>query len=274
MKSILIIKFGAKGDVIRTTPILRRVKGEVSWLTYKDSVPLLCNNPFIHRVIDFKDCRILLDKKFDWVINLEEDWRARAIHELVKAKKKTLWCREWCEMSIDDEAKKRNKKSYQYYMFKALGLSFKGEEYVLNEEPKIVKDGVVGIENRAGDTWRLKLWDKYPKLISLLQKKGFKIKIFKHRDNVDDFLKDINDCRIIVTGDTLAMHLGLGLKKKIVAIFGPTSSTEIYSYGRMKKIISPAACQCCYKRQCDKKPNCMDLISARDVYNAVLDING
>jgi len=273
MKSILIVKFGAIGDMIRTTPILRRIKGRITWLTYPEGMAFLQGNPFINQLVSFKDYRKLLNSRFDWVINLEEDWRARVVCELVRAKKKSFWCREWCEMSIDDEVKKRNKRSYQYYMFKSLGLKFRGEGYVLNVEPKAVKDDVIGIEGRASDTWRLKRWDKYSELASLLRKNGFKVKLFKYRDNINDFLEDVNDCKIIVSGDTLAMHLGLGLRKKVVAIFGPTSSSEIYSYGRMKKVVAPSVCQCCYKRRCDRVPSCMHLISVKDVFEAVLAVN-
>ena len=269
MKSVLVIKFGAMGDVIRTTPILRRLKGHITWLTYPESIPLLQNNAFIDRVMPFTDYRKLLNSKFDWVINLEEDRKAHALCALLKAKKRTYWCKEWCRMSIDDELKKRNKKSYQYYMFKSLGLEFRGEEYVLNLEPKVVKDDIIGIEVRAGDRWKLKRWDKYAKLIRLLRGKGYRAKVFKHRDNIMDFLKDINDCKVIVSGDTLAMHLGLGLRKKVVTIFGPTSSSEIYTYGRMKKVVPPISCQYCYKRKCNKKPNCMHSVSVNKVLNAI-----
>jgi len=67
------------------------------------------------------------------------------------------------------------------------------------------------------------------------------------------------------------MHLGLGLKKKTVVMFGPTSSSEIYSYGRMIKAVSPITCQCCYKRECLKNPSCMDLIPVKKVFDVILD---
>ena len=31
--SVLIVKLGAAGDVVRTTPLLRRLNGPVSWIT-------------------------------------------------------------------------------------------------------------------------------------------------------------------------------------------------------------------------------------------------
>jgi hypothetical protein len=38
--SVLIIKLGAAGDVVRTTPLLRRLTGSVSWTTAKNNLPL------------------------------------------------------------------------------------------------------------------------------------------------------------------------------------------------------------------------------------------
>lgn len=271
MKEILIIKLGAIGDVIRTTPILRVIKGDITWVTNRASIPVL-KNPYIKKVIDFSEFKSILKKRFNWAINLEEDWKARALTELVNATRKTNWIKDWCRLSIDDNAKKANNKSYQYFLFRTLGLNFSGEEYVLNERPKEINENIIGIEMRSGDTWKMKQWNQYPKLIKLLKQKGLKVKIFKHRDNILDFVSDVNDCKVIVSGDTLTMHLALGLKKRVLAIFGPTSSSEIFSYGRMKKIVSPIACQCCYKRQCNKRPNCMDIVSVEEVFLTVLEI--
>jgi heptosyltransferase-2 len=268
---ILIIKLGAIGDVIRTTPILRVIKGDITWVTNRESIPLL-KNPYIKKVIDFSGFKHILKKRFDWAINLEEDWKARALTELVNATRKTNWIKDWCRLSIDDNAKKINNKSYQHFLFKTIGFNFSGEEYVIGERPKEINENIIGIEMRSGDIWKMKQWNQYPRLIKLLKQKGLKVKIFRHRDNILDFVSDVNSCSVIVSGDTLAMHLGLGLKKKVVAIFGPTSSSEIFSYGRMKKIVSPILCQCCYKRECDKKPNCMDLISAKEIFLAILEM--
>ena len=37
----LILKLGATGDVVRTTPLLKHLTGEVSWITAAKNVPLL-----------------------------------------------------------------------------------------------------------------------------------------------------------------------------------------------------------------------------------------
>jgi len=41
-------------------------------------------------------------------------------------------------------------------------------------------------------------------------------------------VKDIDKANILIFGDTLAMHLGLALKKKVTALFICTSPWEIY----------------------------------------------
>src|SRR5437764_15441887 len=38
---VLIIKLGATGDVVRTTPLLRQLDGLVSWITAENNLPLL-----------------------------------------------------------------------------------------------------------------------------------------------------------------------------------------------------------------------------------------
>ena len=80
----------------------------------------------------------------------------------------------------------------------------------------------------------------------------------------------LDRCDVVVTGDTLAMHLALALKKRSVVLFGPTSAAEIELYGLGEKVVPDMACLSCYKTACDFVPNCMDLISVDMVERAVL----
>ena len=69
-----------------------------------------------------------------------------------------------------------------------------------------------------------------------------------------EFASLVNLCDVLVTSDSLALHIGTALKKKIVVFFGPTSSSEIELYSRGIKIIPKIGCLCCYKPRCDIKP--------------------
>ncbi len=67
-------------------------------------------------------------------------------------------------------------------------------------------------------------------------------------------------CDIIVTGDSLGMHMGIALEKWVVAWFGPTCAHEIELFGRGKKVLSQISCGPCWKRVCQNKPMCYDLV--------------
>ncbi|MCL5271619.1 MAG: glycosyltransferase family 9 protein [bacterium] len=81
----------------------------------------------------------------------------------------------------------------------------------------------------------------------------------------------VERCAVLVTGDTLAMHLAIALRRRVVALFGPTCAQEIDLFGRGTKIISPADCAPCYRRACDRSPSCQDLIAGETVTEAVLE---
>ena len=89
MRKILVIKLGALGDVLRTTPLLRRLRGSVTWVTGRAALPLLAGNPRIARLRTPAGFRKISREKFDWVINFDEDRRACAIAARVKAARKT-----------------------------------------------------------------------------------------------------------------------------------------------------------------------------------------
>ncbi|MGB5847924.1 MAG: glycosyltransferase family 9 protein, partial [Ignavibacteriaceae bacterium] len=83
------------------------------------------------------------------------------------------------------------------------------------------------------------------------------------------FAAIIYDCDIIITADTLALHIATALEKKIIALFGPTSADEIELYGKGVKMISPKECNCYYKRFCTESVPCLNEISAYDVLKVI-----
>jgi heptosyltransferase-2 len=91
-------------------------------------------------------------------------------------------------------------------------------------------------------------------------------------NSLREFIALIDVCDLLVTGDTMALHIAAGLKKKVVALFGPTSHAEIELYGRGRKVYAQSDCLCCYKRNCDVSPNCMELITSEMVLNAIKEL--
>jgi len=65
-------------------------------------------------------------------------------------------------------------------------------------------------------------------------------------------------CRVLVTTDSLALHIGTALRRYIVALFGPTSPTEIELYGRGFHVMPKCSCRCFYERRCRFIVSCLD----------------
>ena len=158
---------------------------------------------------------------------------------------------------------------------------------------------LVGLNTGASNRWQLKQW-RDEGFIELIQKLKFHddigILLYGGKDerqknhdlknrfpNVIDtgcdntlrqFFALMNLSDIVITGDTMALHVATALKKKVVCYFGPTSAHEIEDYGRIIKIQPLMDCLVCYKQQCDFNPNCMQLISSDMIYKAVLQQKG
>jgi heptosyltransferase-2 len=76
-------------------------------------------------------------------------------------------------------------------------------------------------------------------------------------------------CNVLLTSDSLALHLATALGKPTVAFFGPTSGAEIDLYDLGEKVITPLECRCCYLKTCDIRPHCMQSIGVDRLFEAV-----
>ncbi len=88
-------------------------------------------------------------------------------------------------------------------------------------------------------------------------------------NSLRQFASLVDLCDVMVTGDTLALHVAVALGKRLVAYFGPTSDAEIDLYGRGEKVLPVLPCQDYYKGECSQKVSCMDNLKERDMLAAV-----
>src|SRR5882762_4479892 len=70
--NILIIKLGATGDVVRTTPLLWRLDGAVTWITAAKNFSLLQGLSREVRAFSWEERQRAMDTDYDLVINLED----------------------------------------------------------------------------------------------------------------------------------------------------------------------------------------------------------
>lgn len=84
-----------------------------------------------------------------------------------------------------------------------------------------------------------------------------------------DGLISVEACDIILSGDSLGMHMAIARKKFVVAWFGPSCAQEIDLYGRGEKILSEASCSPCWKRHCNKQVMCYDQMDFVKIQSAL-----
>ncbi len=330
-RRILIVKLGAIGDVLRTTPLLSALKriypqSHITWVVDKEGQPLLKNNPYIDRLLTF-DLASLLPlevETFDLVIGLEKEPRGAAIVSLVTAKEKRGFAlgpegnpfplnqaSEYAFfLGLSDELKfYQNRKTYPELIFEIAQIDYQKDEYLFFLSPEDAAfaqkfarkaglkkgDRVIGLNTGAGGVFANKAWteERYLELIRKLKKQpktkvlllGGPAEIERNRrilrnaggavidagckNTLGQFAALIDLCDLVVTGDTTAMHLAIGLKKKVLALFGPTCAQEIELYGRGEKVISSLSCAPCYRRKCETSPTCMEAITAEEVMDKI-----
>jgi heptosyltransferase-2 len=66
-----------------------------------------------------------------------------------------------------------------------------------------------------------------------------------------DFAARVGLCDVLITSDSLALHVGLARGVRIVSFFAPTSAAEIELYGQGEKVVSTAPDYCSYKPDAD-----------------------
>ncbi len=215
----------------------------------------------------------------------------------------------WVDMSLNDRLKRENRRTYQDWMFRICGLSGAERceplWKVSPEERAWARAAAarwrlpdrnrrLGINTGAGGRWEQKRWTeeglgallrllKKEKGVSVLLlggpeeralngrlKKRFPGVIHAGCDNpLRRFGALVDLCDVVLTADTMALHLAVALKKRVVALFGATSAAEIELYGRGQKIHKDWDCLPCYRPRCVRSPHCMEALSADDVFAAL-----
>jgi heptosyltransferase-2 len=269
----LILKLGATGDVVRTTPLLRHLAGEVSWVTAAKNVPLLDGLTRTLRSVSWEERAQFCDRAYDLVINLEDTLDvAQFLPELKfkqlfgayaidRALTYTDDSRAWFDLSlisrfgktVADRLKLENRRTYQDMIFAGLGFQFQGETYLVPEPAKTDLVGDVAIAPRAGHVWPMKNWAYYEGLKTALESRGLTVNVLPERPQLLEHLGDVKNHRCLVSGDSLPMHLALAAGTRCVTLFTCTSPWEIHPYGIQRQLTSPRLAEFFFQRGMDER---------------------
>lgn len=84
-----------------------------------------------------------------------------------------------------------------------------------------------------------------------------------------DGIISVQACDIVISGDSLGMHLAIALNKYTIAWFGPTCDHEIDLFGFGRKISTYLNCSPCWKRTCSNENMCYDHVHIGDFISAL-----
>ncbi len=287
--NVLIVKLGATGDVVRTTPLLRRLNSSITWITAAKNCVLLDGLADNLRHFSWEARARALDIPYDLTINLEDSLEvglflkncvsAEIFGAYADSSKRLSYTdnsKFWFDLSLisshgrqeADRLKLLNRQTYQELIFMALGLRFAGDPYLLPDPIETGLSGDVAIAADAGHVWPMKKWAYYGQLKEALEDRSLVVNFLPERRSLLEHLADVRNHRCLVGGDSLPMHFALGTKTPCVTLFTCTSPWEIYDYGVQEKIISPLLREFFYKRGYDERA--ATAISVNEVLDAVM----
>lgn len=303
---ILIIKLGysetldpevnnvtSLGDVLRTTPLLRALKDKypdsnIAWLTDKSAVPLLYGIPELDRILEV-DAFVpfqLMREQFDIVVNLEKHPGVCAMADSVNA-----WAhygfrfdvisgkylayekgQGFLEYIKNKNGNGRKVKPWQQNLIEMLDLEWKEQSYLLGIKTSGKAQFDVGLNHMVGSKWPTKKMpeEHWKDVSDLLEKSGLKVSWQQGLNNLNEYAKWISSCKLILSQDSLGLHLALALKKNVVGLFGPTDPSEVFYY-RLGKSVVASNCNImpCGKSECLNETHCMAEISVSEIVDAV-----
>jgi heptosyltransferase-2 len=296
-KRLLIIKMGysetldkrlsvttSLGDVLRTTFILNFFKDwETDWLVDGRAQQLLEYNKYIKRIYVYNPSigDELKSNRYDLVINLEKIPEACFLSESLNAKDRAGFGFNGCDANVKNyldyligdkklveicreySKKKLNQLCFQEILARVLKKRWKGERYILGYRPRSKVSYDVGFNWTTSNKWNNKAWPKiYWQELEASIRGRYTVSWQKGLANIFDYIEWINSCRLVVTADTLGLHICLALGKKVIALFGPTSHREIYFYESGSFLLPEVGYKCipCLKPDCCRKKTCMEYI--------------
>jgi len=202
-KRILIIKLGAIGDVIKSTPLLFKYRSlypnaHITWVTL---TPDILPKGQIDKIFKFDFASVYEVKqfKYDIAINLDKEVEACALLADVEATEKYGYT--WKDHHLAaatpaaehklitgffDRISKQNTKHYLTEIFDICHQPFNDEPFLINFNDKLAEKWtslkalaggkkIIGLNTGCGARWLTRLWpaDKWEALVKQLQQQGY-----------------------------------------------------------------------------------------------------
>lgn len=340
MQSILIIKTGALGDVLRTTSILPGLRSKhpqaaIEWVTARAAAQLVEGQPGVtrtHLVSPSSKEEIgalaqeLARRTWDWVISLDDEQELCALATSLGAgrlsgahlaadgqRAYTQDVAPWFDMGLlsthgkqrADEMKVQNRRSHPEIYAEMLGIEMGHPELPVpaqaqTDSARISEEAegrrpLIGLNTGAGGRWTSKQLpiERVVQLVLALERelgRELAFVVLGGRDEaarnaeilaalreqeqtsivIDggvensllQFAAMIDRLDLLVTSDSLALHVAVARRTPIVAFFAPTSAAEIELYGLGEKVQSESSDYCSYRPDADNSSITVERLQA------------
>lgn len=318
-QKILVVRLSSLGDILLTTPLIRSLKNlnpklEIHFLLREEYQDVLINNPNLSKLITIKredspskTKDILLQNKYDFVIDLQNNLRSRILTNGFKCSKVRFRKLSWqkfllVKFKINMLSKSQTIPERYASVIKELRLDDGGLDLFTDKEPSEKLDGIKNLIGICpGSRHYTKMWPKeyYIELGKKIIDNGFNLvllggksdkmackeissNVFKSINlcNDDDILQtaaDMKLCKAIICNDSGLMHAACAVKVAVIAIFGSTVKEFGFTPYRCKNLIlenKSLTCRPCShigKNSCPKGHfKCMKEITPQLIHNSLI----
>lgn len=196
-----------------------------------------------------------------------------------------------------DDVSMKNRLSYVEETMAMCGYKFQGEEYILDPpetrvDLEIPGTGpVIGLNTGCGSRWTSRLWpEKYwIELTRFLLDQGNRVMLLGGPEedekntrisgitnayypgcfSLEEFISVMDRCEVVVTAVTMAMHIAIGLKKKLVLFNNIFNPHEFELYGRGVILAPEQECTCFFQPGCTNENFCMETLNPDTVLECI-----
>ncbi|EQC47147.1 glycosyltransferase family 9 protein [Bacteriovorax sp. Seq25_V] len=221
------------GDVLRTGFLIDNFpEYQITWQTSHEALPMM--------EIIFPNVNFILDEgvnfhDFDKIINLEKkhlpyEGNFYGIQNNLTSFKSLD------EKVINFSDELHSDEVFEYQLARLLGLKEFKKDIRINLNTKDRNTVDIGFNHQVGKKWPEKAMSpEFWKQLETSLSENYSISWQEGFDDIGEYINWIDSCRMIITLDSLGLHLAKYLGKRVIALFGPTNSSQI-DIGNGKKI--------------------------------------
>lgn len=290
---MLAVHLGAAGDIIRCLTLYEELSkhGELHLLHDCPELDFILDGcsftshvmrsiesiAYMHNMewdivycLDKSHIGIALATQFRKVTTLYRGWITTGSGKIVPSSSsfEALW-----HLGAEGADRYEIEKSYQAMLADAIGLEIEQGYPDMSRFVNHVPKKSVLLCTMASDRL-FKRWHGWNQVHVALQDMGYTVDHQQLYETLEMFARNLALHEMVITMDSLPMHLALLFRLKTIALFGSTPSSLIDFMGVGIGLEPRSDCKYCYLPTCKHSRSCFDTITPDDVLHAVEQLNG